>query len=525
MWVLALNYMSMELIKIYSSAIYGIEAQRITIEVSVRPGVRYYIVGLPDNAIRESLQRIESALFSAGFRMPRQKIVINLAPAYLRKEGSAFDLAIALGILAASGQLDSALLSGALFLGELSLDGSLLPVRGVLPMTMLARKEGLKAVVVPSANAAEAAIVKGISVYSMDSLLEAAQFLKAPDTIRPVPSAVHTFSQAGSAEHIGELDFSDVKGQDSVKRALEVAAAGGHNLLMIGPPGAGKSMLAGLLPTILPPLEIDEALETTQIYSVAGQLAPGQPLIRTRPFRAPHHTITPSALIGGGGLPQPGEISFAHHGILFLDELAEFKRSVLEGLRQPLEAHRMPINRMRMRAEFPADFTLVAAMNPCPCGYLNHPAKHCLCGPRAVRHYIGQISGPLLDRVDLHIEVVPVSFGELSRETPSESSTRIRQRVAAARKVQVLRFKEISSIRTNARMDPRQLRQFCKTEPEAQELLQEAMERLHLSARAYERILKVARTVADLDGSDLIAVPHLAEAVQYRGLDRENWAG
>lgn len=515
----------MELIKVYSSAVYGIQSQRITIEVHVTPGIRYFIVGLPDNVIRESWQRIESALSVAGFRMPRQKIVINLAPAYLRKEGSAFDLAIALGILAASGQLPPKALENILFLGELSLDGGLLPVRGVLPVALRAREQGFAAMVVPEANAEEAALAEDIPVYGMRDLQELVRFLKTPVANRPGPRRVDARTTVSTAGTIDNLDFSDVSGQEPVKRALEIAAAGGHNVLLIGPPGAGKSMLAGLLPSILPPLEFDEALETTQIYSVAGQLPPGQPLIPDRPFRAPHHTITATALTGGGTSPQPGEISFAHHGVLFLDELAEFKRHVLEALRQPLETHRISIHRARMRAEFPSDFTLVAAMNPCPCGYLSHPQKPCMCGPHDVRQYIGRISGPLLDRIDMHVEVPPVSFSTLTGDFRSDTSARIRERVVRARQLQRSRFGPTSAVRSNARMEHRQVRQYCHVGTDGMRLIQEAMEQMHLSARGYDRLLKVARTIADLEMSTTIVASHLAEALQYRALDRAHWAG
>lgn len=511
------------LVKTLSSAIYGISAQMITIEVNVSRGIRYHMVGLPDVAVKESLQRIETAITSSGFRMPRQKIVVNLAPAYIRKEGSAFDLPIALGILAASKQLDPSHLENRLFLGELSLGGDLLPIRGVLPMTLMAKAKQLMSVILPAANAQEAAVVEGIDAYAMSSLAETVSFLK-----RGIDKPPHTFSMKAQPKprSADGLDFSDVLGQEAAKRALEIAAAGGHNVLLVGPPGAGKSMLARLLPTILPPITLREALETAQLYSITGKLSHEQLVMRARPFRAPHHTISPAALAGGGSYPHPGEISLAHNGVLFLDEFPEFRRPVLEVLRQPLESHVVTITRARVSTDFPADFILVAAMNPCPCGFLNHPTKNCPCGSRVIRQYMSRISGPLLDRIDMQIEVAPVSFDELNTERSTENSAVIRQRVILAREIQEKRFAASQgAAHCNARMDHRQVRQQCPLHEEGKALLRTAMDRLGLSARAYDRILKVARTIADIEGSGRIETQHLAEAIQYRSLDREDWAG
>lgn len=522
------------LVKILSSSIAGVAARLITIEVSVSSGIRYYIVGLPDVAVKESLQRIESAVNTSGFRMPRQKIVVNLAPAYIRKEGSAFDLAITLGILAASNQLDPGQLTDLLVLGELSLGGDLLPVRGVLSMALLAKEQGLNAMIVPAANASEAAIVEGIEVFGLRNLTEAVFFIKrrssgsiqaGTDQFLP-HNRTRSIQQKRPAETAGNVDFSDVKGQAGAKRALEIAAAGGHNVLMFGPPGAGKSMLARLLPTILPSLTYHEMLETTQLYSAAGKLPAGQDVLWDRPFRAPHHTISVSAFGGGGSYPYPGEISLAHNGVLFLDELPEFRRHVLEVLRQPLESRAIAITRAKVTTEFPADFILVAAMNPCPCGFYNHPTKACTCLPRIARQYMSRISGPLLDRIDMHIDVHPVSFDELNTLEEVERSSGIRERVIRAQQIQEERYgTSRRSKRRNAHMDHHEVKIYSALQQDGKDLLRIAMERLNLSARAYNRILKVARTIADLDGASLVETAHVAEAVQYRGPDRDHWTG
>ena len=509
------------LIKTYAAALQSIQARTVTVEVSCTPGSYFQLVGLPDAAIKESQDRIISAIESCGYKFPGKRIVINMSPADLRKEGAAYDLPLAIGLLAADGQIPADLLDRYLIMGELSLDGSVRAIRGALPIAIQARSEGFEGFILPAPNAREAAVVNQLKVYSARSLREVIDMLSGQSLLPQVE--VDTRGEFYEAQGVSPFDFAEVRGQETVKRALEVAAAGGHNLLMIGAPGSGKSMMAKRLSGILPPFTLRESLETTKVYSVAGKLGKDVTLLTTRPFRAPHHSISPAALVGGGSSPQPGEISLAHNGVLFLDELPEFNRNVLEVMRQPLEERMVTVARSRFTVDYPASFMLIAAMNPCPCGYYNHPTRPCECSPQQVQRYLGKVSGPLLDRIDIQVEITPVPFEKLSGQEATERSADIRRRVMAARELQNQRFASTPGVYCNAQMTPAQMQTFARPDAEGLARLKTAMERLDLSARAYDRILKVARTIADLAGEEAIHKEHIAEAIHYRSLDRSSW--